>query len=89
MRTTLRIDDELLKELKAHARRERLPLTELVNRMIRSGLRASLDQTARAKRAYREKTFSMGEFNFPVDKALAYAAALEDEEILEKLARRK
>jgi hypothetical protein len=85
MRTTLRIDDDLLSELKQLADSEDLPLTDLVNRVLRQGL-----TTKPAKRrAYREKTFSMGQPKVDLDKALSLAASLEDDEVIRKLALRK
>jgi hypothetical protein len=89
MRTTLRIDDDLMRTLKARARREKVPLTQLVNRVIRQGIEAGDARTSRAKKTFRQKTYSMGEARFDVTKALALAAALEDEAIIEKLAKGK
>jgi hypothetical protein len=88
MRTTVRVDDDLLEQLKARARRENVSLTRMINRTLKSGLRASVTQ--RPKRTvYREETLALGNPYPPVDKALALAAALEDEEILRKLWLRK
>jgi hypothetical protein len=89
MRTTLRIDDDLLRQLKAQALREDVPLTEVVNRMIRRGMEVGRVGQTKAKRAFRQRTFSMGTPRFDVNKAMAFAASLEDEEILNKLAQRK
>lgn len=87
MRTTFRIDDDLLEELKARARREQQPLTRVVNRVLREGL-ATGGRGARRGR-YRESTHAMGSPRIDLDKALALAAGLEDEEVLRKLAMRK
>jgi hypothetical protein len=88
MRTTVQIDDELLRRLKEQAHREGTSLAKLINRVLRCGI-AALRQGKKPSRPYREKTFSMGEPKVPLDKALALAAALEDEEVREELARRK
>lgn len=88
MRTTVRIDDDLMQSLKAEAHREGTSLAKLVNRVLRYGMN-SMRQKQEPLRPYREKTFPMGESTVPLDKALAFAAALEDEETCEKLARRK
>jgi len=88
MRTTFRIDDDLLEELKARARQEQLPLTRVVNRVLRAGLAAG-DGRGQKRKRYRESTHSMGAPRADLDKALALAAGLEDEEILRKLAMRK
>jgi hypothetical protein len=78
MRSTFRIDDDLLKELREQARRENVPLTRLLNRVLRSGMEAERDRGRRLSR-YREQTYAMGEPRTDLRKALALAAALEDE----------
>lgn len=88
MRTTVQIDDDLLRDLKEHAYREGTSLAKLINRVLRRGMSAS-QQANKPVRPYREKTFRMGEPNVNLDKALALAAALEDDGVREKLARRK
>ncbi|HTR60004.1 MAG TPA: ribbon-helix-helix protein, CopG family [Casimicrobiaceae bacterium] len=88
MRTTIRVDDELLDELKVQARKENVSLTRLINRTLKAGLKAGA--TRRPKRPqYRERTYALGKPKVPLDKALAVAAALEDEEIARKLMLRK
>jgi hypothetical protein len=88
MRTTLRIEDDLLRELKRQAEAERTSVTKLVNHVIRRGLMASTKSRV-SNRRFRQKTFSMGPPLVDLTKALALAAALEDEETLNKLARGK
>jgi len=88
MRTTVRIDDDLMRLLKQRAHREGTSLTRLINHVLRHGISA-LRQGSKPSRPYREKTFRMGEPRVPLDKALALAASLEDQETREKLARRK
>jgi hypothetical protein len=88
MRTTVRIDDDLLLELKERSRREKLSLAGLVNRLLRRGLRAS-DQDRQPARRFRERAVSMGRPAIDLDKALALASGLEDEEVLRKLSLRK
>ena len=87
MRTTIRIDDELLERLKLEARKENVSLTRLVNRAIKAGLSASSNRKRRP--LYKERTYDMGAPAVPLDKALALAAALDDEEIVRKLMLRK
>jgi Ribbon-helix-helix protein, copG family len=84
MRTTLRIDDDLMRDLRNEARREKTSLTELVNRVIRRGL-DTFREVERPRRRYREKTFSMGPPRVDLTKAMALAARLEDEETIRKL----
>lgn len=88
MRTTVQIDDDLLRDLKEQARQEGTSLARLVNRVLRLGMNAAR-QGRGPTPPYREKTHDMGPPKINIDKALSFAAALEDEEILEKLARRK
>lgn len=88
MRTTVRIDDDLLRDLKERAHREDISLTTLLNRVLRQGL-AGGDAARPKKRPYREKTFDMGPPKFDVNRALALAAELEDEAIMEKIALRE
>lgn len=88
MRSTVRIDDDLLTELKDIARKEDISLTRALNRALRSGLRAPRRQTTRKPR-YAEQTRSMGEAAVDLRKALAAASAIESEEVMRKLQLRK
>ena len=88
MRTTVRIDDDLMRQLKQQAHGEGLSLTKLINRVLRKGMTDS-GAGSKPRRACREKTFRMGQPKANLDKALALAASLEDEEVREELARRK
>jgi hypothetical protein len=88
MRTTVQIDDDLLRDLKEQAHREGTSVAKLINRVLRRGMDAS-ERADKPGRPYREKTFRMGEPTVNLNKALALAAALEDDEVREKLARRK
>jgi hypothetical protein len=88
MRTTLTLDDRVLKELKQIAHETNTPLKEVVHKALREGLRA-LRQTPRP-RPYRAKTFRMGRpTGVNHDKALALSAADEDDEIVRKTVLRK
>lgn len=88
MRTTIRIDDELLLRLKEQAGREHISLTTLLNRTVRAGLQSSRKPAPR-KRPYHEKTHPMGAPLVGLDKALALAGRLEDDEIVRKMMLRK
>ena len=81
MRITVRIDDDLLRELKKRATKEGASLTDIVNQAIRCGLKAE----AKKEPKFEQQTFAMGA-KFNIDKAQAVAAELEDEEILRKMA---
>ncbi len=88
MRSTVRIDDDLMIELKARAHDQSVSLTRMLNRTLRAGLARPTLDGPRTKR-FKQKTVSMGRPTVDLDKALALAARLEDEEILRKLALRK
>jgi antitoxin component of RelBE/YafQ-DinJ toxin-antitoxin module len=83
MRTTLRIDDDLLHELKTRAATEGLSLSDLVNLVLRQSVAAP----PRPRRPFRQKTHNLGRPAFDVTKANAVAADLEDEAILRKVGR--
>jgi len=87
MRTTVRVDDELLERLKEQARKEKVSLTRLLNRTLRAGLKASARRPTQT--TFRERVHSMGTPRVALDKALALAAVLEDEEIVREFALRK
>jgi len=88
MKTTVRIDDDLLRDLKERAHREGTSLTKLINRLLRHAVSA-MRQPTKPARPYRQKTYSMGEPKVNLAKALALAASLEDEEFSQKLPRGK
>ena len=85
MRTTVRIDDDLLKDLQRRAAAQSIPLSKLLNQLLRQAMAGKPLKRAR----YRERVFSLGRPRVPLDKALALAASEEDEEVLRKLAVRK
>ncbi len=88
MRTTTRIDDDVLEELKSLAQEKEEPLTRVLNRTLRAGLKASRTP-GRRRRPHVEKTYAMGRPRTDLRRALAKAIELEDEEILRKLTLRK
>jgi hypothetical protein len=88
MRTTLTIEDYIMRELKEEAYRTGQPLKKVVN----DALQAGLVQMKRpgSKKPYRCKTYSMGTpRDVNLDKALQIAEKIEDEEITRKLLLRK
>lgn len=88
MRTTLAIADDILRDLKALARRRRTSLTRVANEVLRAGL-VRQAEPEHQRRPYREKVVDLGNPNIDLDRALEIAARLEDEETLRKLAIRK
>lgn len=87
MRSTVRIDDDLMEALRASSEAEGLSMTRMLNRLLRSGLAA--ESTAARRSTFRQATARMGGPRVDLDKALPLAAALEDEEIVRKLSLRK
>lgn len=87
MRTTLNIDDDLLKELKREAQKSRVPLRQLVNALLRRGMAGDAGRVSPKK--FRCPVFSMGQPRINLDKAISLAADLEDAEVLRELELRK
>lgn len=88
MRTTLTIDDHLAKALKDLAHRSNKPFRQVVDETLRAGLTAA--ETRRSK-PYRLKPASLGGVvpGIDLDKALALADAIEDQELATKMRLRK
>ena len=84
MRSTVRIDDDLMIELKARAYAESVSLTRMLNRTLRAGL-AQRKRDGQRTRRFKQKTVSMGRPKVDLDKALALAAQLEDDEVARRL----
>lgn len=87
MRTTVDIETPLLKRLRAEARRRGVSFKDLLQGFIRRGLQERTPSPG----PYRTPSFSMGspEEHVRLDKALALASALEDDEIARELTLRK
>lgn len=80
------IDGPLLKQLREEAHRRGVSFKDLLNRVLRRGL----EERPRGRAApYRCPAFAMGAALRPIDKALALADALQDEEDTRELALRK
>ena len=87
-RSTVRLDDDLMTELKARAHRENISLTRMLNRVVRQGLTPASGRV-KTYPDFTEGAVAMGQARVELDKALALAAGLEDEEIIRKLSLRK
>jgi len=87
MRTTIDIDPHLLKKLRAEAHRQGISLKNMLDKVIHRGLsgRAPAKGTP-----YRCPSFAMGATNAgSLDRALAIASGLEDDETARELSLRK
>jgi hypothetical protein len=80
VRTTVRIDDDLLAELRKRAGHD--SLTRVLNETIRRGIAAHDGERERKIREYRETTYDMGEPLVDLTKALALSFALDDEKVI-------
>ena len=88
MRTTLTIDDAIAKALKDLAHRSNKPFKQVVNETLRAGLGAP---AVRQSRRYKVKAAALGGVSpgINLDKALALADAIEDQELASKMQARK
>lgn len=84
MRTTITIDDDLMRKLKERAQKTGRSFKDITNSVIRKGLNSSTQTPQKGK--YHCAEYSLGEPSYyDLDKALEIAEALEDEEIVRKL----
>ncbi len=84
MRTTLTIEDDILRELRRLAHSRRVSLTRIANETLGAGLARAA--AAQAPRRFRQRVFDLGEPMVNLDHALRIAAALEDEETAREMA---
>lgn len=88
MRTTLTIDDHIARALKERAHQSGKPFKQIVNETLRAGLSAA---GARPSKPYKIKPAALGGVmpGINLDKALALADAIEDQELAIKMQLRK
>ncbi|MGH7696783.1 MAG: antitoxin [Gemmatimonadaceae bacterium] len=91
MRTTVDIEDPLLKRLRAEAKRRGVSFKAFLSGIIRRALDEGGPGAARTATRYRSPAYSMGAptGHIDLDKALKAAALLEDEETARELSLRK
>ena len=89
MRTTLTLEDEIAKDLKALAYRSGKSFKTVVNEMLHAGLRTR--RNSPKTKAYRVKPVSLGRVlaGVNLDKALHLADEIENQELARKLQMRK
>lgn len=86
MRTTVTLEPDVEKLIQTAMKERGISFKEAVNFALRSGLAPAKQR----KHPFVQKSFSLGaEQSFRWDKALAAAAAIEDEELNRKLSLRK
>jgi hypothetical protein len=83
VRTTITLEPDVHALVRKLMRERGIGFKEAVNVAIRTGLAPAESEPSRTP------TFDLGEPAIPVDKALQLAGALEDEELVRKLALRK
>ena len=81
MRTTVTLDPDVDQLLRKAVRERDLSFKQAINDAIRVGLRVE----KKPRRRFKQKTFDLGSPSFDVNKSLAMASDLEDEEIVGKL----
>lgn len=82
MRTTVTLDPDVAKQVQDRMRERGATFKATVNSILRSGLRADAPSTVTYEIPVFESAIRPG---VDLDKALALAAAMEDDEILRKL----
>jgi len=89
MRTTVTIDDRIARDLKEIEHRSGKPFRVVVNEILQLGL--TVKRAPIKPKRYRLRPASLGKVLSGIDleKALALAGALEDQEIARKLELRK
>ena len=86
MRTTITLDPDVQALIRTAMKERGISFKEALNSAVRSGL----TQGKPKRRAFVQKSYSLGrDQNFRWDKALEAAAALEDEELGRKFSLRK
>ena len=78
------LEPSLLKRLRVEARRRGVSVKELLCTLLRRGL-----EEKPVPKRFRVRSYGMGQASFPIDKALQFAADLEDAEVIRKLRQRK
>ncbi len=88
MRSTVRLDDDLMLDLKAKAQSEGISLARMLNRTLRTGLKVERERPA-IRQQFQQNSYAMGTPLVDVDKALALAGTLDDQEVIQKMSLRR
>ena len=89
MRSTVRIDDDLMTAIKAEAERRQISVTRALNRALRAGMQVLRQGSDQPQAPFRQRTSRMGRAAFELTKALQLSTALEDEEVRREISQRK
>lgn len=82
MRTTITLDRDVAQLLRKTVRERDVTFKQAVNEAIRAGLKGRPERLKR----FKQRTFAIGpDQSFGGDKALSFAAELEDQELLRKM----
>ena len=74
-RTTMRIEEDLLLEIRHRAREEHVSMNRMINRLLRRGLHVPEEK----RQKFTQKTFDLGKPRIDITKTSAVLAALDDE----------
>jgi len=83
MRTTITLDDDTADLIRARMKQTGAGFKQVVNDALRDGLGGDAP-----RRRFRTPSYAMGTPAVPLDRALALAADVEDDELVRKAARR-
>lgn len=83
MRTTVTLDPDVESMLRKEMRRRGEPFKQVLNNAVRAGLRG----VKQREEAFEPPTFDMGQPRADLTKAAAFAAELEDEELIARFRR--
>ena len=87
MKMTLNLEDDLSDKLASATQKTALPLEEIVQRALRLGLEKMIPPTPVKATPYQQRTYDLGvRPGINLDKAIALAAEIEDEEIISRQA---
>jgi hypothetical protein len=89
MRTTVRIDDDVFRELKEQAHKEGISMAKLFDRAVRLGLQTLKNGGGAPRKPYKEKTYSMGVPSIDLTHVNEFLAELENEDYIRKMQARQ
>ncbi|MEM6330157.1 MAG: hypothetical protein AAF790_07905 [Planctomycetota bacterium] len=82
MRTTIRIDDDLMPLLRGRAAKTGGSITKAFNELLRRGLAAEASDLQQKRERFVQQTYDMGKPLVDLTKALALSYAEDDEKLI-------